>query len=49
MRRKTLKNNLAACGIDKSKLDSLGQVVLNMRPEQFDLGQFVDIYLKIVD
>ncbi len=47
MRRKTLKNNLLQSGLSQEKLALLSPEILAKRPEQFDLSQFVEIYLKL--
>lgn len=47
MRRKTLKNNLLKGGISHEKINSLSADTLAKRPEDFNLTQFVEIYLKL--
>ena len=48
MRRKTLKNNLLKLNVDKSKILSLPENVLNSRPENFSTEEFISIYQKIL-
>ncbi len=47
MRRKTLKNNLLKSGLDKKTLEKIDSNLLEKRAETFDLGELIDIYLKI--
>ena len=48
MRRKTLRNNLNKAGYDKGKIDSLGELVLSKRAENFDIAFLIDIFSKII-
>lgn len=49
MRRKTLRNNLSQSGLNKEKLNTLGEEILSKRAENFDINQLLEIYLKIFD